>query len=138
MVRLKLNEHTHHTLASFYRTQDYVGPLPNTTTQQFIHAHSTKELTLGGDAYSHQTQWGGPNTNERGELLYDYHLQSNLFICNKANDPTFITRNRWKVLEITLISDPLLNQQEPTGDTTIISSIETYTLHRRTYSTLKN
>jgi len=43
-------------------------------------------------------------------ILYDYLLQSNLFICNKGNDPTFITRNRNEVLDITLISDPLLNQ----------------------------
>jgi len=68
------------------------------------------ELILGGDANSHHTQWGNTNTNERGELLYDYLLQSNLFICNRGNDPTFITRNRREVLDITLISDPLHNQ----------------------------
>jgi len=79
---------------------DYEGPLPNTTTQQLIHTHSSKELILG------KTQWGSTNTNEGVGLLYDYLLQSNLFICNKGNDPTFITRNRREVLDITLISDP--------------------------------
>jgi len=63
-------------------------------------------------ANSQHTQRGSTNTNERGELLYDYLLQSNLFICNKGNDPTFITRNRREVLDITMISDPLLNQLE--------------------------
>jgi len=111
-VRLKLNENTHHTIAFFYLAHDHEGPLPNTTTQQLIHTHSSKKLILGGDANSHHTQWGSTNTNERGELLYDYLLQSNLFICNKGNDPTFITRNRREVLDITLISDPLLNQLE--------------------------
>jgi len=77
-VRLKLNEHTHHPIASFYLAHDYEGALPNTTTQQLIHTHSSKELILGGDANSHHTQWGSKNTNERGELLYDYLLQSNL------------------------------------------------------------
>jgi len=85
-VRLEINENTHHTIASYYLAHDYDGPLPNTTTQQLIH-----------------TQWRSTKTNERGELLYDYILQSNLFICNKGNDPTFITRNRREVLDITLI-----------------------------------
>jgi len=91
---------------------DYEVPLANITTQQRIHTHSSKELILGGDANSHHTQWGSTNTNERGELLYDCLLQSNLFICKKGNDPTFITRNRREVLDITLISDPLLNELE--------------------------
>jgi len=58
----------------------------------------------------HHTEWGSANTNERGQLLCDYLLQLNLFICNKGNDPTFITRNMREVLDITLISEPLLNQ----------------------------
>jgi len=111
-VRLELNEHTHLTIASFYQAPDCDGPLPNTTTQLLIHAHSSKELILGGDANSHHTQLESTNKNERGELLFDYLLQSNLFICNKGNDPTFITRNKREVLDITLISDPLLYQLE--------------------------
>jgi len=54
-VRLELNEHTHHTIASFYLAQEHEGPLPNTTTQQFIRTHSSKELILGGDANSYHT-----------------------------------------------------------------------------------
>jgi len=83
--------------------------MQNTTTQQLIHAHSSKELILGRDAYSHHTQWESTNTNERGKLSYDYLLNLNLLNCNKGNDPTFILRNRREVLDITLISDPLLN-----------------------------
>jgi len=81
-------------------------------TQQLIHGHSSKELIVGGDANSHHTQCGSTNTNKKGELLYDYLLQQNLSICNKSNDPTCITRNRREVLDISLISDPLLNQLE--------------------------
>jgi len=91
---------------------DHDRPIPNTITQKLIHAHSYMELILGGDAHSYHTQWGSTKTNERGQLLYDYLLQSNLFICNKGNDPTFITTNRKDVLDITIISDPLLNQLE--------------------------
>jgi len=36
-------------MASF----DYDGPLPNTTTLQLIHAHSSKELIMGGGAKWH-------------------------------------------------------------------------------------
>jgi len=54
-VRLELNEHTHHTIASFYLAHDYDGPFPNTTTQQLIHAHLSKELILGRDNNSHHT-----------------------------------------------------------------------------------
>jgi len=75
-----------------------------------MHSHSSKELILGGDANSHHTQWGGTNTNEKSELLYAYRLQSNLFICNKGNDPTCITRSRREVLDFTLLSDHLTNQ----------------------------
>jgi len=75
MVRLEVNENTHHTIASFYLAHDYEGSLPNITTQQLIRTHSSKELILGGDANSHHTQWGSTNTNERGEFLYDYLLQ---------------------------------------------------------------
>jgi len=32
--------------------------------------------------------------------------------CSPRHDPTFITRNRREVIDITLISDPLLNQLE--------------------------
>jgi len=74
-----------------------------------MHTHLRNSSWVG--TLTH-TQLGSTNTNERGELLYDYLLQSNLFICNIDNDQTFITRNRREVLDITLISDPLLNQLE--------------------------
>jgi len=61
---------------------------------------------------THTSRNGEVQTQTKGVRLYDYLLQSNLFICNKGNDPTFITRNRREVLDITLISDPLLNQLE--------------------------
>jgi len=44
-VRLDLNAHTHHIIASFYLAHDHDGPMPNTIKQQLIHAHSSKELT---------------------------------------------------------------------------------------------
>jgi len=63
-VRLELNEHTHHTIASFYLAHDHDGPLPNTITQQLIHAHSSKELILG--TLTHKTRNGEVQTQTKG------------------------------------------------------------------------
>jgi len=87
-------------------TGHYQTPQHNNS---YMHTHLRNSSWVG--TLTH-TQLGSTNTNERGELLYDYLLQSNLFICNIDNDQTFITRNRREVLDITLISDPLLNQLE--------------------------
>jgi len=43
-VRLELNEHTHHTIASFYLAHDYDGPLPNTITEQLIHVRRFSKI----------------------------------------------------------------------------------------------
>jgi len=44
------------------------------------------------DANAHHTQWGCPNSNDRGKSLFDFILNSNLFLCNRGNVPTFITK----------------------------------------------
>jgi len=43
-----------------------------------------KGLVIGSDANAHHTQWGCPNNNDRGESLFDFILNSNLFLCNMA------------------------------------------------------
>jgi len=40
-----------------------------------------KGLVEGCDANAHHTQWGCPNNNDRGESLFDFILNSNLFLC---------------------------------------------------------
>jgi len=49
-------------------------------------------LVIGCDANAHHTQWGCPNNNDRGDSLFDFILNSNLFLCNRGNAPTFITK----------------------------------------------
>jgi ribonuclease HI len=61
-------------------------------------------LVLGCDANAHHVAWGSSNTNERGEALLEYLASTDLAWCNKGHKPTFITRNRREVLDITLAS----------------------------------
>ena len=63
------------------------------------------ELLLGADANAHHSQWGSTDVNERGECLFNYIINTNLLICNKGNEATFVTRARSEVLDITLITD---------------------------------
>ena len=51
--------------------------------------------------------WGSSDTNKRGESLYDYLSANSLDILNKGKDPTFITRARREVLDLTL-ANPLI------------------------------
>jgi len=37
-------------------------------------------LVIGCDPNAHHTQWGCPNNNGRGESLFDFILNSNLFL----------------------------------------------------------
>jgi len=46
-----------------------------------------KGLVIGCDANAHHTQWGCPNHNDRGESIFDFILNSNLFLCNRGQTP---------------------------------------------------
>ena len=65
---------------------------------------------LGCDANSHHTIWRSTDTNERGELLLDYILGTNLSICNVGCKPNFLTRNRKEVLNNTIVSNFMSNR----------------------------
>lgn len=69
---------------------------------------SNKQLILGCDANAHHLAWGSTDTNTRGENLYEFISSTNLDIVNRGNEPTFVTRIRQEVLDITLAS-PLLS-----------------------------
>jgi len=65
-------------------------------------------LVIGCDANAHHTQWGCPNNNDRGESLFDFILNSNLFLCNRGNVPAFITKACQTIKDLTLVSDSLV------------------------------
>ena len=61
-------------------------------------------LVIGCDANAHHVAWGSSNINERGEALIDFLASTNLSWCNKGHKPTYITRNRREVLDLTLVT----------------------------------
>ena len=69
-------------------------------------------VVLCCDANAHHCQWGSADINKRGESVFNFITTNNLFICNKGNMPTFRTKDREAVIDITLTnfrSDYVLN-----------------------------
>ncbi|XP_055842792.1 uncharacterized protein LOC129909743 [Episyrphus balteatus] len=58
-------------------------------------------LLVGCDANAHHTAWGSTDINRRGEYLLDFILEKCLDVYNVGNTPTFVTRIREEVLDIT-------------------------------------
>ena len=61
-----------------------------------------KNLILGCDANAHHTAWGSNVYNKCGNELLEDILMYNVCLLNQGNEPTFMTRNRSEVIEITL------------------------------------
>ena len=67
-------------------------------------------LLLGCDANAHHVVWGSTDINPRGTALLQFIAMNGLNILNKGNTPTFVTKNRSEVLDITLASEELVDQ----------------------------
>lgn len=59
-------------------------------------------LIIGCDANAHHTVWASTNINLRGENLLEFILKVDLDILNVGSVPTFVTKNRKEVLDLTL------------------------------------
>ena len=64
---------------------------------------------IGTDTNAHHTVWGSSNVNSRGIDLLTYCASSNLYFCNVGNKPTFRTRKREEVLDLTLMNRNAVN-----------------------------
>ena len=98
-------------LASCYMPYDEVA-VPSQLFKELVRdAEASKcSIILGCDSNAHHNLWGSTDINERGELLFNYLIGSKLLLCNKGSMPTFITRNRQEVLDITLVSEELVDK----------------------------
>lgn len=67
-------------------------------------------LILGCDTNSHHTLWGSSDTNARGEELVEFLAKTDLDILNRGNEPTFVTRNRSEVLDVSFASSEFLDR----------------------------
>ena len=70
-----------------------------------------KTLLLGCDANARHALWGSSETNDRGESLYNFIINTNLSVCNRGNTPTFTFpsteyfRGWEEVIDVTLLSE---------------------------------
>lgn len=98
-------------IGSVYLPFDSRDPPPSRELELLVESSLAggQQLLLGCDANAHHSAgWGSTNTNPRGEALLQYLLSKNLFICNIGNRPTFVTRNRQEVIDITICSEGIL------------------------------
>lgn len=91
-------------ITSFYLANPSSEEIPVDMFRAIVQCSDERKIPiiLGGDANSHHTVWGSTDINRRGELLCKYIATTDLEILNKGISPTFVTRNRSEVLDITL------------------------------------
>jgi len=89
-------------------------------------------LVIGTDYYAHCELWGSSDTNQRGEQLLSYLMSSNLNVASRGHKPTFVVANRTEVLDITLLSDSLVDKLVYW----YVSNEETYSDHKYTVFSL--
>ena len=78
--------------------------IPPPTVREVIKHCSDNGITLivGCDANAHNIVWNSTDTNQRGEALWEYLLTTNMNVCNRGHEPTFVMANRQEVLDLTL------------------------------------
>ena len=78
------------------------GPPPQRVRDLIRECEQKKlDLVLGCDANSHHLVWGSTDCNARGNQLLEYLAGTNLEILNRRGKPTFRTKSREKVLDLT-------------------------------------
>jgi len=77
--------------------------------------HCTREkipFIIGSYANAHHTLWGSTNVNERGNDLLEWLIGTNLTPINHGHQPTFVTRSRREILDVTLVTVGFLDRVE--------------------------
>jgi hypothetical protein len=86
--------------------------LPPTKELRDIISFAQKEnlpIIIGMDANSHHVVWGSTDINSGGVALLEYIASTNLDILNQGTEPTFVTKVRREVLDITTLASSWLN-----------------------------
>ena len=113
VITVKLERQTI-VLASIYMPGDSLLPPPSDIMKELvIHCEANKlSLIICSDTNCHHIAWGSTDCNVRGESLLDYILSKNLFFCNEGVKPTFETKTQRQVLDVTFITENLINKIE--------------------------
>ena len=101
-VRSVTREEDSFIFASIYMAQE--KPAPPEILKELV-AFSGKDnipSVIGTDANAHHTVWGSTNVNLTGMELLTYSVSTNLYFCNVGNKPTFRTKIREEMLDLTL------------------------------------
>ncbi|KAI5696957.1 hypothetical protein M8J75_002931 [Diaphorina citri] len=101
-------------IASAYFPYDSPSHPPTLECAQLVEFSELQNLDilLGVDANAHSESWGSTDTNPRGESLLNYLLSKRLIVLNEGCEPTFMTRARAEVIDITVASPTLTSQIE--------------------------
>ncbi|XP_017477225.1 PREDICTED: uncharacterized protein LOC108367148, partial [Rhagoletis zephyria] len=97
-------------VASAYMAHDKDAPPEEVRTLVKEAAYKKKQLVVSCDANAHNSMWGSTDTNARGESILDFILGNKLSVLNLGSEPTFITKSREEVLDITLTSDSFVHK----------------------------
>ena len=97
--------------ASAYMAAEEPAP-PNLLRDLLVFTENEQIPTIvGTDANAHHTIWGSPDINPRGENLLAYCASADLNFCNVGNKPTFRTKTREEVLDLTSVNRCAWNQE---------------------------
>ena len=78
---------------------------PNLLRDLLVFAKNAQISTVvGTDANAHHVTWGSSDINPRGEDLLAYCASADLNFCDVGNKPTFRTKTREEVLDLTLVN----------------------------------
>jgi ribonuclease HI len=98
-------------LASVYMADDG-SPLPSQAVVALV-AHCENKglpLIIGCDSNAHHLMWGSTDVNARGASLVEFLEGTDLCLCNKGHEPTFVTAIMKQVLDLTLVSSNWLHK----------------------------
>ena len=76
---------------------------------QYCNANN-KHLIIGADTNAHHILWGSDSCNHRGNELCEYLASTSLEVANVGNQPTFCTGNRRTVIDVMLVTRPILRE----------------------------
>ena len=96
-------------ISSFYWSHDEIT-IPSSLIDLMNHSRAHQiPVILSMDANAHNTLWGSTDTNNRGIIMASFLAMYNLHTLNNSTQPTFQTKTQAQVLDITCVSESLLD-----------------------------
>ena len=90
---------------SLYLPYDKVDPMTDILLSLINYCEKKKiKLYIGADANAHNINWGSSNNNDRGIKLMDAINILEMTILNIGNKPTFITENRYEIIDVSFLN----------------------------------